>query len=71
MAIAPMSGVTDEAFRLMVSKYGKPSVFWTEFVSAEGLFSRGKKYCLKLLEHSPKEKPIVAQLFGCNPADFL
>ena len=70
MVIAPMSGVTDEAFRLMFLKYGKPSVFWTEFVSAEGLFSRGRKYCLKLLEHSPREHPIVAQLFGCNPVDF-
>lgn len=70
MAIAPMSGVTDEAFRLMFLKYGEPSVFWTEFVSAEGLFSRGREYCLKILEHSQKEKPIVAQLFGANPADF-
>ena len=68
--MAPMSGVTDEACRLMFLKYGKPDVFWTEFVSAEGLFSKGRKYCLKLLEHSSKEKPIVAQLFGCNPADF-
>jgi len=71
MAIAPMSGVTDEAFRLMFLKYGKPSVFWTEFVSAQGLFhSRGKVFCLKILEHSPKEKPIVAQLFGSAPSDF-
>jgi len=70
MAIAPMSGVTDEAFRLMFLKYGKPSVFWTEFVSAEGLFSKGREYCLKILKHSPKQKPIVAQLFGCNPVDF-
>ena len=67
---APMSGVTDEPFRQMFLKYGKPSVFWTEFVSAEGLFSRGQKYCLKVLEHSSKEKPIVAQLFGCDPAYF-
>lgn len=70
MVIAPMSGVTDEAFRLMFLKYGKPSVFWTEFVSAEGLFSRGRDYCLKLLKHSPKERPIIAQLFGSNPVDF-
>ncbi|MCX6720303.1 MAG: tRNA-dihydrouridine synthase [Candidatus Staskawiczbacteria bacterium] len=70
MALAPMSGVTDEAFRLMFLKYGQPDVFWTEFVSAEGLFSRGRKFCLKILEHSPKEKPIVAQLFGATFADF-
>ena len=44
MVIAPMSGVTDEAFRLMFLKHGRPDVFWTEFVSADGLFSRGKKF---------------------------
>ena len=70
MVIAPMSGVTDEAFRMMFLKYGKPDVFWTEFVSAEGLFSRGRQYCLKILEHSPKEHPIVAQLFGSDPDLF-
>jgi len=70
IAIAPMSGVSDEPFRLMFLKYGKPSFFWTEFVSAEGLFSKGKDYCLKLLLHSKKERPIIAQLFGSDPACF-
>ena len=70
MAIAPMSGVTDQAFRLMFAKYGKPDVFWTEFVSVDGLFSRGREFCLKLLKHSKKEKPIVAQIFGSNPENF-
>lgn len=70
MATAPMSGVTDRAFRMMFLKYAKPSVFWTEFVSAEGLFSRGREYCLRILEKSKNERPIVAQLFGSNPADF-
>jgi len=69
MAVAPMSRVTDEAFRLMFLKYGKPDVFWTEFVSAEGLFSEGRKFCLKPLKFNPKERPIVAQIFGSNPID--
>ena len=70
MVIAPMSGVTDEAFRLMFLKYGKPDVFWTEFVSAEGLFSRGEKFCKKIIKFNPAEKPIVAQLFGSDPVYF-
>ena len=70
MVIAPMSGVTDEPFRLMFLKYGKPSAFWTEFVSADGLFSRGRAYCLGVLKHSPKERPIVAQIFGSDPVNF-
>jgi nifR3 family TIM-barrel protein len=70
MAMAPMSGVSDEAFRLMFLKYGKPSVFWTEFVSADGLFSRGKDYCLEILKFNKKERPIVAQVFGGDPVYF-
>ena len=70
MAIAPMSGVTDEAFRLMFLKYGKPDFFWTEFVSADGLFSRGRNYCLEILKFNPKERPIIAQIFGGDPLSF-
>ncbi len=70
MAIAPMSGVTDEAFRLMFLKYGKPDFFWTEFVSADGLFSRGRNYCLDILKFNEKERPIVAQIFGGDPTYF-
>lgn len=70
MVIAPMSGVTDEATRLIFLKYGKPDVFWTEFVSVDGLFSRGRDYCLNILKHSKKERPIVAQIFGGNPENF-
>jgi nifR3 family TIM-barrel protein len=70
MVMAPMSGVTDKAFRQMFLKYKKPDVFWTEFVSADGLFSRGKDYCLEILKFHPEERPIVAQVFGGDPAYF-
>src|SRR3989344_2520969 len=36
--MAPMADVTDAAFRALVAKRGKPDVFWTEFVSADGLY---------------------------------
>ncbi|MDD4531576.1 MAG: tRNA-dihydrouridine synthase [Candidatus Pacebacteria bacterium] len=70
MATAPMSGVTDDAFRQMFLKYGRPDVFWTEFVSVEGLFSKGKEICLETLKFSPEEHPIVAQVFGSDPEYF-
>ncbi len=70
MVVAPMSGVSDEAFRLMFLKYGRPDVFWTEFVSADGLFSRGREHCLGILKFNPAERPIVAQIFGSNPLQF-
>jgi nifR3 family TIM-barrel protein len=71
MVIAPMSGVTDEAFRLMFLKYGKPDIFWTEFISASALVSeKGREYCLNVLKFSPKERPIIAQVFGSNPTQM-
>lgn len=68
--LAPMADVTDCAFREIIAKYGKPDVFWTEFVSADGLCSAGKKKLLINLKYSKKEHPIVAQIFGSNPTNI-
>lgn len=65
-----MANVTDCAFRTIIAKYGKPDVFWTEFVSADGLAlapEEGRKKLLKDLEYSEAEHPIVAQFFTSNP----
>ena len=65
--LAPMANVTDEAFRSIIVKYGKPDVVWTEFVSADGLMSAGREKLLVDLRYSKKERPIVAQLFTGHP----
>ncbi|MBX4209241.1 tRNA-dihydrouridine synthase family protein, partial [Candidatus Parcubacteria bacterium] len=65
--LAPMADVSDAAFRRVIAKYGKPDVLWTEFVSADGLCSPGRKVLLRDLDFTRKEKPIVAQLFSSNP----
>lgn len=65
--LAPMADVTDSAFRRIITKYGKPDVMWTEFVSADGLSSAGRDVLKNNLVFSKKEKPIVAQLFSANP----
>ncbi len=65
--IAPMANVTDVAFRSMFAKYGKPDVMWTEFVSADGLCSPGRKILLNDLKFSEAERPMVAQLFTGHP----
>jgi len=62
-----MANVTDAAFRRLIAKYGKPDVLYTEFVSADGLCSRGKEKLLVDLLYAKKERPIVAQIFGANP----
>jgi nifR3 family TIM-barrel protein len=70
MALAPMANVTDFAFRELIAKYGKPDVFWTEFVSADGLCSAGRDNLLIDLKFSANQKPVVAQLFGSDPYKF-
>jgi nifR3 family TIM-barrel protein len=65
--LAPMADVTDAAFRRIISKYGKPDIFWTEFVSADGLSSPGREVLKNNLIFNKKEKPIIAQLFSSNP----
>ncbi|MBI5134066.1 MAG: tRNA-dihydrouridine synthase [Candidatus Taylorbacteria bacterium] len=65
--LAPMADVTDCAFRRIIEEHGRPDVFWTEFVSADGLASPGKKVLMRDLEFTKKEKPIVAQLFSSRP----
>ncbi len=71
--LAPMSDVTDIAFRRMLAKYGKNRenknsvVFWTEFVAADGLCNKlAKKKLSHILKYSESERPIVAQVFGAN-----
>lgn len=64
--LAPMADVTDYAFRNIINKYGKPDVFWTEFVSADGLNSPGRDKLIVDLRFDKKEHPIVAQIFGSN-----
>ena len=67
-ALAPMADVTDVAFRAMFAKYGKPDVFWTEFVSADGLCSPAGREALKVdLLFEEDQRPIVAQLFTSVP----
>lgn len=65
--LAPMADVTDAPFRRIITKYGKPDILWTEFVSADGLASKGREVLKNNLIYSKKERPIVAQLFSSNP----
>ncbi len=71
--LAPMADITDAAFRRVINKYGKPDVFYTEFVSADGLLlapEEGRKKLLKDLKFSEGEHPIVAQFFTSNPENM-
>ncbi len=73
--LAPMKDVTDAAFRKVVARCGKPDIFWTEFVSADGLYHTRviqkipdeKNPLMGDLIFSEAEHPIVAQIFSSKP----
>ena len=70
-----MADVTDVAFRALVAKRGKPDVFWTEFVSADGLYHTREiakmpdevNPLMRDLQFDPDQRPIVAQIFSSKP----
>ena len=67
--LAPMANVTDWAFRRIVAKCGRPDVFYTEFLSCDGILHDRTKF-EKELYFEKSEKPIVVQLFGSKPENF-
>ena len=63
-----MADVTDCVFRQIIAKYGKPDIFFTEFVSADGLAHPiAREKLLIDLKYSENERPMVAQIFGSKP----
>jgi nifR3 family TIM-barrel protein len=69
--LAPMEGVTDVVFREIITKVGKPDVFFTEFTSCDGISSKGKEEVAKKLLFRKNQQPIVAQIFGTKPETFF
>ncbi len=66
--LAPMAGITDLPYRLIVKAFGAGLVF-SEMVSANGLLHEGRK-TRELLRSDPLERPLAVQLFGAD-ADNL
>lgn len=62
LIMAPMAGITNLPFRIMVKKLGAGLVF-TEMISAEGM-TRHQKRTLGYLRTHLSEKPFAAQIFG-------
>src|SRR3989338_1387147 len=62
---SPMAGCTDLPFRIIGRSYGMELAF-LEMISAEALI-RGTEDSKELMKRLPNEKPIGAQLVGCNP----
>lgn len=68
--LAPMAGVTDSAFRIIVRElvdapYRKNLLMFSEMVSCNGIFYRNEK-TLEMLKTVEAERPVAIQLFGSN-----
>lgn len=68
VALAPMAGVTDAAFRQMCKDFGADLVY-SEMVSTEGLQYAPDK-ALERAFFEEKERPIIVQLMGSDPKKF-
>ena len=65
LALAPMAGVTDAAFRQICSELGAGYTY-TELISSKALVYQDKK-TRTLLMPFPGEHPFAVQIFGSDP----
>ena len=65
VALAPMAGVTDTAFRQICSELGA-GLTCTELISSKALCYRDKK-TFSLLRQFPGDHPAAIQIFGSDP----
>jgi len=68
LALAPMAGYTDSAFRQICREMGA-DVVYSEMISVDALCFNNQK-TLNMLRANKKESPVVFQLFGNDPQKF-
>ncbi len=68
LALAPMAGITNAAFRILAAEGGAGLVV-TEMISAESI-KYGNKKSFKMLELLPGEHPAAIQIFGAEPSSM-
>ena len=63
LALAPMQDVTDLPFWRLLSRYGGPDVYWTEYFRVTATW-RPEKWILRSITENPTGRPCIAQLIG-------
>ena len=66
LILAPMAGITDRQFRLVLRRLGGVGLVTMEFISSEGLL-RNCKQMLRKLHFVEEERPISIQIYGSKP----
>ncbi len=65
--LAPMAGVTDRDFRLIVRRIGGVGVVSMEFISSKAIV-QGNKRTREMMHFSPEERPLAIQIYGSDVA---
>ena len=66
LVLAPMAGITDRQFRLILRRVGGVGMVTMEFVSSEAL-TRGSRRTIKMMQYSEEERPLSIQIYGSDP----
>ncbi|MDJ0977755.1 MAG: tRNA dihydrouridine synthase DusB [Erythrobacter sp.] len=66
--LAPMTGVTDKPFRVLVRRYGS-GLNVTEMIASEAAI-RETRQSIQKAEWDPTENPVSMQLVGCDPGSM-
>ena len=66
LVLAPMAGVTDRQFRLILRRVGGIGLVTMEFISSEAL-TRGNRRTLQMMHYCEEERPLSIQIYGSDP----
>src|SRR5215470_15102327 len=66
LVLAPMAGITDHLYRLMLRRIGGVGLVTMEFISSEAI-SRGNARQLAKMVFSEEERPLSIQIYGSDP----
>ena len=70
LALAPMAGYTDTAYRQLIKGIEPRTICFTEFTSTDGIVYGSQKTLSQLDFNPSEERPLVAQIFGKKPENF-
>jgi tRNA-dihydrouridine synthase B len=66
LILAPMAGITDQYFRLILKRIGGVGLVTMEFISSEAL-TRGNERTRQMMQYSEEERPLAVQVYGSDP----
>jgi len=63
LILAPMQDITDAPFWRVMTRYGGPDVYYTEYFRVHP-DSRPERHILAAIEENPGRRPVIAQMIG-------